>query len=75
LIQTSVSLFAKQAGYPYEGSLKNALQKIKYQMSAEQQKELSNYTRGFDVVPPAVMKIDHKLLHTIVEAIATCRQL
>ncbi|MCH5585484.1 YafY family transcriptional regulator [Shimazuella sp. AN120528] len=69
------SLFAKQAGYPYEGSLENALQKIKYQMSEDQQKEFSNYTRGFDVVTPAIMKIDDQMLRTIEKAIASCNRL
>jgi predicted DNA-binding transcriptional regulator YafY len=67
--------FAKQAGYPYEGSLENALQKIEYQMSEEQQKELANYTRGFDIVTPSTMLVNDKLLQTIEEAIAHCTQL
>jgi predicted DNA-binding transcriptional regulator YafY len=69
------SLFAEQAGYPYEGALENALQKIQYQMSEEQQKELTNYTRGLDVVNPTIMVVDNKILQTIEETIARCSQL
>lgn len=69
------SLFAQQAGYPYEGSLENALQKIKYQMSEEQQQELSKYTQGFAVVTPTIMNIDKHLLHSIEEAIASSTQI
>lgn len=69
------SLFAKQAGYPFEGSLENALQKIQYQMSEEQKKELNNYTRGFDVVSPPIVAVKEQTLQTIENAIAHSLQL
>jgi predicted DNA-binding transcriptional regulator YafY len=69
------SLFAQQAGYPYEGSLKNALQKINYQMNEEQQQELNKYTQGFAVVTPTAIKIDKHFLHSIEEAIASTTQI
>jgi predicted DNA-binding transcriptional regulator YafY len=69
------SLFAKQAGYPYEGSLENALQKIQYQMSEEQQQELGNYTRGFDVLNQSIMSVNKETLQTIEDAIAHSLQL
>jgi predicted DNA-binding transcriptional regulator YafY len=69
------SMFAKQAGYPFVGSLENALRKIKYQMSPEQVQELEKHTRGFNVVPSKGVFSNEELVQTVEQAVACCNTL